>query len=283
MRILPPDASTIQPRRLVTSRGPFAVLDVAGAGPPRPSALLVPGYTGSKEDFLAVLPGLAAAGHRVVAADLRGQYETPGPDEPAAYAIAELAADVHAIIRALRDGPVHLVGHSFGGLVCRHAVIDEPRAVRSLTLLASGPAAISGQRARAIRLMAPVLADGGLPAVWAAMAELDGGAAPAPEVTEFLRLRFHASSPVALEAMGAALLAEPDRTADLAATGLPLLVAHGDADDAWSPAEQADMAVRLGARHDVIPGAAHSPAVEAPQATVGTLLRFWRSADGVPR
>ena len=40
--------------------------------------LLVPGYTGSKEDFIAVLAPLAAAGHEVLAIDQRGQYESPG-------------------------------------------------------------------------------------------------------------------------------------------------------------------------------------------------------------
>ena len=43
------------------------------------TVLLVPGYTGSKEDFIALLGPLAAAGRRVVAVDLRG----PVPDAPA--------------------------------------------------------------------------------------------------------------------------------------------------------------------------------------------------------
>jgi pimeloyl-ACP methyl ester carboxylesterase len=70
---------------------------------------------------------------------------------------------------------------------------------------------------------------------------------------------------------------EPDRVADLAATGIPLLVAHGEADDAWSPATQADMARRLGARHEVVPDAVHSPAVENPARTVAVLTSFWTS------
>ena len=42
--------------------------------------------------------------------------------------------------------------------------------------------------------------------------------------------------------MADAMLDEPDRVAELAAVGLPLLVAHGEADDAWLPHVQADMA-----------------------------------------
>ena len=83
--------------------------------------------------------------------------------------------------------------------------------------------------------------------------------------------------------MGDALLGAPDRTAELAATGLPLLVAYGAADDAWPPATQADMARRLGARHAVIAGAAHSPGVEQPDATVAVLEEFWSSLDSADR
>ena len=63
-----------------TGRGAFAALEaIPGSGVcERQPALLLPGYTGSKEDFLTVLQPLAAAGRRVVAVDMRGQYETPG-------------------------------------------------------------------------------------------------------------------------------------------------------------------------------------------------------------
>jgi pimeloyl-ACP methyl ester carboxylesterase len=54
-----------------------------------------------------------------------------------------------------------------------------------------------------------------------------------------------------------------------------VLVAHGIADDAWSPAVQADMAERLGARHEVIRQAVHSPAIENPARTLEVLLTFW--------
>ena len=77
--------------------------------------------------------------------------------------------------------------------------------------------------------------------------------------------------------MADALLTEPDRVAELAATGVPVLVAHGAADDAWTPAAQADMAVRLGARHEVVDRSVHSPAIENPARTLAVLLDFWAS------
>jgi pimeloyl-ACP methyl ester carboxylesterase len=77
--------------------------------------------------------------------------------------------------------------------------------------------------------------------------------------------------------MAEAMLSEPDRVAALAATDVPTLVAHGEADDAWMPHVQADMARRLGARYEVIDNSIHSPAVENPPRTVDVLLDFWSS------
>jgi pimeloyl-ACP methyl ester carboxylesterase len=78
-----------------------------------------------------------------------------------------------------------------------------------------------------------------------------------------------------LRGMGAALRAEPDRVDELAATGVPILVLYGAADDAWSPDVQATMASRLHARVAVIPDAMHSPAIDNPAATIAALLQFW--------
>ncbi|MGY1693447.1 MULTISPECIES: alpha/beta fold hydrolase [unclassified Geodermatophilus] len=270
------------PRTLPGRAGPLAALDTGGEGP-RGTVLLVPGYTGSKEDFAPLLAPLAGRGYRVVAIDQRGQYESPGPDDPAAYTVAELAADVVAVAHLLRGetGVPHLVGHSFGGLVGRAAVLADPAAFRSLTLLGSGPAALTGPRVALLEHLGPLLDQGGVALVQAtleqlAMTDERALAVPAP-TRRFYAHRFLANSAAGLRGMAAAMTTEPDRVAELAATGVPVLVAHGEADDAWSPADQADMARRLGARHEVVPQAIHSPAVENPLRTLDALEGFWTS------
>ena len=256
---------------------PVAVL-VAGPGT-GPPVLLVPGYTGSKEDFAPLLAPLAEAGFRVVAMDQPGQHESPGLPEREDYTPDRLGVVVRDVARSL-GAPVRLLGHSFGGLVSRAAVIAEPALFTSLVLLSSGPAQLDGVRRLRIEQMEPVLSATGLTGVYAAMQAMaiedPGYTAPPAELAEFLERRFLGGSPVMLQGMGDALRLEPDRVAELTATGVPVLVLHGADDDAWPPQLQHSMAQRLGARYEIVPDAGHSAAVENPAATAAVLLDFWR-------
>jgi pimeloyl-ACP methyl ester carboxylesterase len=270
-------------RTFTGGAGPLTTLDTGGDDA-RGTALLVAGYTGSKEDFAPLLAPLAEAGYRVVALDQRGQYESPGPDDPAAYSMEELGSDVLAVAAELREEygePLHLVGHSFGGLVSRAAVLADPSAFTSFTLLGSGPSQLTGRRADLLEHLGPLLDAGGVPLVHetleqVAMTDPKAQAVPAP-TREFYSRRFLRNSAAGLRGMADAMLSEPDRVAELAAAGVPLMVAHGEADDAWLPHVQADMAQRLGARYEVINNSIHSPAVENPPRTLEVLLDFWAS------
>jgi pimeloyl-ACP methyl ester carboxylesterase len=274
-----------EPRTFAGRAGPLAALDTGGEAV-RGTALLVAGYTGSKEDFAPILAPLAEAGYRVVALDQRGQYESPGPDDPDAYSVEELGRDVVEVARVLREEsgePLHLLGHSFGGLVTRAAVLAEPKLFTSFTLLGSGPSKLGGRRADLLDHLGPLLDAGGVELVHQTLEQLSmtderAQAVPAP-TREFYSRRFLRNSEAGLRGMAEAMLDEPDRVAELAATGVPVLVAHGEADDAWLPHVQEDMAARLGARHEVILHSIHSPAVENPARTADVLLDFWASAS----
>lgn len=269
-----------------TARGSFAVLDALPAAGPCElgTALLVPGYTGSKEDFIPVLGQLSAAGRRVVAVDQRGQYQTAGPDDTGAYDPRELGADVAAL--AAQVQAAHLLGHSFGGLVVREAALGG-YSPASLTLLSSGPAALPGPRAEELHFMLNYL-DGTAPAdlgvkvaeIWHGVLKPDALAAGLAEpIVAFLEERMLANSPTGLVTMANHLLKADDKTAELAARNIPAFVLYGEEDNAWPTAQQREMAGVLGAERTCIPGAAHNPNVEAPATTAHALTKFWNSTE----
>ncbi len=276
-------------RVLPTERGDFAALGAdpvacGWSGTAHAPVVLVPGFTGSKEDFLAVLHPLAAAGFPVLAFDQRGQYETGGAPPPEGWTLEAFAADLLAVAAVHGGGaPVHLLGHSFGGLVARAAVLADPARFCSLTLLSSGPAAFTGDAAGLLIAMADGLERLGLPAVWAAKVrhDLNQGWQPPedPLVRAFLEARFLANDPAALAAKARLLASEPDRTDQLARVAPPTLVAFGADDDVWSPRIQAEMASRLGATCVSLPEAAHSPAAERPADTADLLSGFWAATE----
>ncbi|MGH4034584.1 alpha/beta fold hydrolase [Actinomycetota bacterium Odt1-20B] len=287
-------------RTLATARGGFAVLDArpVDGRSAKGAVLLLPGFTGSKEDFIALLEPFAAAGYRAVTVDGRGQYETPGPDDESAYAQGELARDVlaQAAVLTAEDGRApHLLGHSLGGLVARAAVLLDPAAFASLTVMSSGPAAVSpGQQARA-KMLADALGVLSMAEIWEAMRAMDPptDAAEGTQVTDAtadadstadspadsdepaLRARWLRHHPAQLGATARQLCTEPDRVAELAATALPKHVLSGAHDDAWPVPWLDDMAARLGAHRSVISGADHSPNTDRPAETAAALLAFW--------
>jgi pimeloyl-ACP methyl ester carboxylesterase len=264
--------------QILTGRGPFAAL----AALPlhgvceRETALLVPGYTGSKEDFLALLDQLAAAGRQVLAIDLRGQYQTPGNG---CYSPSALAADIAAV--CAETGVHHLLGHSYGGLVTRDAVLDHDVDLLSYTLMSSGPAALTGPRAADLRTLLASLANNDVATIWASYLEPQAAAAGVPaEIVSFLGERMLGNDPAALVDMARHLLSAADRTDELAKLGdLPKLVIYGQNDNAWLPTVQEEMARNLSASRVCIPGAMHSPNVEAPATTASALTTFWDQAE----
>ncbi|MGH3781553.1 MAG: alpha/beta fold hydrolase [Pseudonocardiaceae bacterium] len=258
----------------------LAALRAQPAEPLGAVAVLVPGYTGSKEDFSALLNPLCSAGLSVLALDLPGQYESPGPGCEQDYYPDPLGRTVAALVAELAAGGdrVLLLGHSYGGLVCRSAVLAGAP-VTGLTLLDSGPGALpKGERRALIDATEPVLRTEGIETVQRLLEARDWIAEP-PELAALLRTRFLRSSTVGLLGMATGLRTEPDRVTELATalrTGaIPCLVVFGESDDAWPVAVQRDMADRLGAAVAVIPDAAHSPSTDNPRALLDVLLPTW--------
>jgi pimeloyl-ACP methyl ester carboxylesterase len=100
-------------------------------------------------------------------------------------------------------------------------------------------------------------------------------------IREFVGERLLANNPVGLVTTARHLLGAADKTDDLGKRGIAAFVLYGENDNGWPLTRQDDMARRLSARRASIPGAAHSPAVEAPAALAAELTAFWNAAEGI--
>ncbi|SES25502.1 Lysophospholipase, alpha-beta hydrolase superfamily [Streptomyces sp. yr375] len=267
---------------LRTERGEFAVVDapVPAGVEPRGVALLLPGFTGSKEDFHRLHEPLAARGYRAIAVDGRGQNESDGPaEDESPYAQEELARDVLAQAAAL-DTPLHLVGHSLGGQIARAAVLLDHSPFVSFTLVSSGPAEISDSQKERVKLLHDALAVMTMPEVWGAILAMGppeevGGPARGFGKLDQLRLRWLNHKPAQLLVTGRQLCTAPNRVAELAAVPLPFHVVSGSVDDTWPVSLLDEMAADLRAHRTIVPDAEHSPNLDQPLPTAHALADFW--------
>ncbi|MET0468884.1 MAG: alpha/beta hydrolase [Aeromicrobium sp.] len=247
--------------------GDIAMLSASAVGPSKGRILLIPGWTGSKEDFAPVLPLLAAAGYDVETFDQAGQYESDPSD---AYSLEGYARDALWLAQ-IEGSRTHVMGHSFGGLVAQEAAVINPSQIRSLSLLCTGPGALGDSPTRPLKRL--VTAIGKVPLL--DIHEIrEGGVKRPAQVTRFLAKRFTANDPRSLRAMTQLLIDAPDIIDDVLATQVPVWVGRGADDDAWPHDVQEAMGRRLGTEIHVIPDSAHSPAVENPKALVEAWLPF---------
>ncbi|WP_433726854.1 alpha/beta fold hydrolase [Nocardia sp. CA-129566] len=264
----------------VTLRGGAGALAAWESIPPhdvetRGTVLLVPGFTGSKEDFEAMLPMLTAAGFRCVAYDQRGQWQSDGPDEVSGYGMADFAGDLILVVDQISDDtPIHLVGHSFGGYVARAALVAQPNRFRSLTLLASGPSLASDINFTPPQLVAQLIESGGQQALWEQMNQSLANLIPPAEL-EFLHDRMFATKKANMIGIMRVMQGSTDYTAALRATALPILIAYGNSGDVWPPSVHERYAEELDARTAVYDGVGHLPNEERPSRVCADLVAFW--------
>ncbi|MFO0745579.1 MAG: alpha/beta hydrolase [Myxococcota bacterium] len=112
---------------------PGATLHAVESGPPDgPPVVLLHGFPETWWSWRHQLAPLAAAGHRVVAIDLRG-FGASSKSGP--FDLSTLAGDVAAVVASLGRGPVPIVGHDWGGGAAWIAAARHPEAVSRVAVL----------------------------------------------------------------------------------------------------------------------------------------------------
>ena len=155
------------------ARGRLVVWDTPGPVG-APTVVLLHGVTLDAElTWSAAVPALAAR-FRVLTLDLRGHGD--GPPARVPYRLEECADDVAAVVRALRTGPVIVVGYSMGGMVAQSFWRRHRKLTAGLVLCASARN-VSGSPLEQLTAMMMPFVVGGLtwiPSVFPLTADLIG-------------------------------------------------------------------------------------------------------------
>jgi pimeloyl-ACP methyl ester carboxylesterase len=125
-------------RKILVSPGVELHYVESGSGIP---VIFVHGSLGDGGYWNPQVEAFAAAGYRAISYSRRynpPNTNQPRPDDPPYSAITD-ADDLAALIRALRVGKAHIVGHSYGALTALFLASKHPELIRTLTL-AEAPA-----------------------------------------------------------------------------------------------------------------------------------------------
>lgn len=274
--ILPPG---VHARRITALSGSLAAIEAGQPGDPR--IVLVPGVTGSKEDFVLMLPMLADAGFHALAYDMAGQYEShdAGPQNltpPARHYDHDLfVRDLLAVLESA-PGAAHVLGYSFAGTVAQLGLSQRPDLFLSLTLLSAPPQ--SGQGFRGVKRIGPFsgLATGRVGAafmIWGL--QLNVVKVP-PLRAAFVRHRLKSTRRSSVSDIISLMKRAPNVDEVLAASPIPKLVAVGE-HDLWPVELHAAFAQSIGATLAVYP-TGHSPCETSPHQLVRDLLALYQRA-----
>ncbi|MFJ7077711.1 alpha/beta fold hydrolase [Streptomyces sp. NPDC098781] len=240
-----------------------------GSGPP--VVLLHPGV-GDSRVWDPVLPGLAAAGHRVIRYDARGFGRSPAPT--AGYAQLD---DLRAVLDHFELPRVVLVGSSLGGRTAIDLALGDPGRVAALGLLVPGVNGYEGLESaevndEIVRLATAQDLDG----LVAFALRIWGAAGPDPDTEAETKLR--AAIPAWFTTYGHQRAGEPafDRLGELA---MPCTLLLGEKDQPEVIRCNEAMAARIpGCRLVRHPDCDHFPTLRAPRDVAGLVTELCERA-----
>lgn len=108
---------------------------VEGAGP---DVLLIHGFPDSHQVWRHQIPALVAAGHRVIAPDLRGFGDSDLAGSVSEYKLPKLVADMIAVLDALGVKQARVIAHDWGAVIGWQLAMRHPERVERYVALSVG-------------------------------------------------------------------------------------------------------------------------------------------------
>ncbi len=250
------------PRYQEKGTGPRAVLFMHGVG-------------SDADSWMPQVDHFAARGYRAIAWNLPGYGGTKMLPE---LSFAGIAAALLLLLDELKLERVHLVGHSYGGMVAQEFVASHADRLRSLTLSGTSPAFGrpdgEWQQNFVRERLAPIEAGKSMADLAAGMIQSLTGRSPNPMGMAIAK-RSIAQVPAATFAAGIRLLVTFDRRDALAGIRTPTLVLAGE-QDSNAPAEMMQrMAGKIRkAEYVCLAGVGHLGNLENPGVFNAALERF---------
>lgn len=270
------------------------------AGDDRPTIIVVHGFRGDHHGLEQIAGRLGAVGtYRVVAPDLPGFGDAP-PFPGRAHDLDGYTDWLIAFVAAVAgDGPVIMVGHSFGSIVVASALARGLVAERAVLINPIGAPALSGPRGILSRLAVGYYRAGaalprpiGLPLLRSRMITRLLSEVMAKTEDRELRRWIHdqhrryfgafADRHVVLESFRASVSHDVSQFATL--IDIPVLLIAGEVDDITQVDQQRRLAATLArAELVVIDGVGHLIHYEAPARAAAAILAFVDQIDGAVR
>ena len=251
------------------STGP-RVRCVESGDPSGEPIVFVHGWPDSAFSFSRVMPLLPET-MRAVAFDQRGFGDSDRPES--AYTIPEMAADVIALLDALRIERTVLVGHSFGSFVARQVAIAQSQRVTGLVLIGTGFKG-GNDTTRGLQRDLRDLPD---PIPDAFAREFQSSTLHRPVPPDFFEgtLAESLKLPPRLWRLTMDGLVASDDTTQLARIEAPVLLLWGDHDALFSRSEQQQFLAALpSARLKVYADTGHCPNWEIPDQVAADIADF---------
>lgn len=238
----------------------------------KPPLLLLHGFTGSSANWDHLLP-MFGARYSVIGVDILGHGRSTSPPDPNRYTMAQVAADLIALLDRWQIEQTALLGYSMGGRLALYLACHYPARFSQLILESSSPGLATAAERAARRQSDEALADWieahGIEALvdrweklplWASQQQL------AEAVRERLRQQRRQNNSVGLanSLRGMGTGAQPSLWEKLPELALPTLLIAGELDSKFVAINEQMVGLLPNGRLHLIPQAGHTTHLERP-------------------